>query len=205
VSEPTEPGLVDQQNEPQVTTELEAEVAELDERVTQAEAELEQKLQDALSVDGIASRFWKIVEVLAADDTQEITDAAGNCYTVRTTIAMRQQLIVFRCIREIMETRAEGAGDLMELGKEGDIAGALTAVLTMIDDEKVIDLVEKAFTVAFPKAVQDAIANAGENGEPLGAVDLFPVEEIVGALLPFAARLVKRMVPRAAQSEAPTE
>lgn len=122
--------------------------------------------------------------------TDKIQDVAGKTYDVPTAISARRAILATREIRAILSTHCltlpQGdekvemdvartlmfAHTLSEGGNHAEAAKAMAAVL---------DVAGEGLAAAFSAAYPDLA-----DGDPL---DLFPMEAVIGALLPLFARL----------------
>ncbi|MBU6287597.1 MAG: hypothetical protein KGS10_05490 [Chloroflexi bacterium] len=138
------------------------------------------------ALDGIRDLF----ETLVPPATLQISDVYGNTYTVRGRIPARTQILVMRELDRLMEVQVDPA---MGQALAGGIAGAVRAVVTACSDPRVLSALVEAFAVAHPGAVESALGVARANGDPANdAADVFGLEEMAAALLPFFVALAKR-------------
>lgn len=143
------------------------------------------------SIDDLKNLFATIVP----QDTVEFTDRYGGRHTARALLAARQQVRVMRELEALFEANV----DLSLLSGGSEIDDIMRAVIAVAADERVLTGLGRAFAEAHPKAMRQALALAKECGDefPVDTVDgadLFPVEEIVAALVPFFVRLAMRLL-----------
>lgn len=131
----------------------------------------------------VAGRLWALVDTLVPESTTTITDYLGRTYVVPSDLPGRQQVRVIRRLRDLLVLPQ--MAPVREALGSGDVGRILDAALDCLEDEQVAAAIDEVFDAAFPGLVPDA----GDR-RPL---DLFPVQEIALALLPFAVRLVRRI------------
>jgi hypothetical protein len=124
-----------------------------------------------------------LLNTLEPPDRVAITDTMGNVYDCSGVLAARAQIKVFQTLRLIGGIEADVSG----IDSYSDLLGV---VMSALDNEELLNAVNRAFAIAHPGALKAAAKASGEFAEP---IDLFPVEEIVRGLLPFAVRLVTRV------------
>lgn len=107
-----------------------------------------------------------------------ITTADGKPVTLTTTLPARRQIVVARIIERVFRRNvATGTIEALRAGTSPDLFAQ--AVRGLNDDESINDI-GSAFTTAYPDACE---------GDPL---DVFPIEEVVLALLPLFVRPILR-------------
>lgn len=159
-----------------VATPTQPQVAESDPQPSKA---LPQDLQ------ATTDRFWTLLDALVPEADTQIRDTTGKVYVLPSVLPARRQVKVLRVLRELMDlsTSSEAMAAIGSAFKTGDVAGGIGAALSVLDDERIFDLLDRAFVDAFPGTVPDGSRPS----------DVFPVEEMVSALLPFIASLLHRL------------
>ena len=122
------------------------------------------------------------LEKLVPPETVTIKDINGNSFTLPGIIAARQQIKVFRRFKELMEDGGNLEGKLsgISLGDNLNVKSIAKGILSVISDEEVIEELGSIFTIAYPNAIE---------GDPL---DLFPIEEVVSAIVPLCLNFLKK-------------
>jgi hypothetical protein len=151
----------------------------------------------AEAVDQLRGLF----DTLVPAATVTISDGFGGQHVVRGVLVARAQVLVMRHLETLAEAKIpESARRSALAGGLGDVAGL---VIRLASDPEVLRALSEAFAVAHPAAVRAAEQNARALGIDLPATpdpsDLFPIEEIVAGLAPFALRLAKRALDTVAQ------
>lgn len=124
------------------------------------------------------------LDALVPPEGAEITDEAGKSHKLPSRISARKQIAVGRAINGIVASAREaGASESM-----GEFVSRL--VDACLADDKLLDSLDQAFAVALPQVLEAAAGDLSD-GPPLSATDLFPLEEMVGALVPFLARPIR--------------
>lgn len=137
-------------------------------------------------------RLWTILDTLVPpDETTTVEDTGGHSYELPKILSARQQIGVAQHLKALWkELKKDGQFEALQTAwsarEPGDLfAGALDAM-----SESALDHLDAAFASAFGPALQAA---REQLQTPTGrASDLFPVEAVVGSLLPFASRLLRR-------------
>lgn len=123
----------------------------------------------------------RLLDQLVPPDEVVINTCDGTTHTLPGAIPARRQIKVFRHLRELVEVPSVTASLGSVSANQG--AGAIVGVIiSLATDEKVAELIGQIFQEAYPEA-------CGEE-DPL---DLYPIEELVVALVPFLERFVKRV------------
>lgn len=144
----------------------------------------------AQAVDSLRGLF----DTLVPPATLTITDGFGGSHVVRGVLVARAQVMVMRHLEALAEAQIPDSVRRGVLsGGMGDVAAV---VVRLASDPDVLRALSEAFSVAHPGAVKAAQENARAAGIDLppnpDPSDLFPIEEIVAGLAPFALRLAKR-------------
>ena len=128
----------------------------------------------------------------------EITNVYGTTLKVRNSVSARCQIRAMRELEKLVSlTSSPEMQDLASSAGSG-IGGVVGFLVRAAMNEAVLDALCGAFAEAHPSVVEvarkDAAANGEANAAKLHVADLFPVEEVVGGLLPFLLRLIRKGV-----------
>jgi len=136
---------------------------------------------DILSAD---NAFFVQIENLLAKlvppDQVELTTCTGEKITLPGAIAARQQVKVFRLMRELIADPAV-TNVLGAWGGEGG-SNIVDGILAIATNEVISEKLGEIFTAAYPNAL------AGQ--DPL---DVLPMEDLITALVPFSERFIKKI------------
>ena len=135
----------------------------------------------------------KFIDRLVPPAEVEVKDERGNVYRVRSSISARKNIAVTRTLQSIlgMEAFARVVAQLGRIGDGADPGEMIVHVAALTADDAVVEALGQAFEAAHPEALAGARAKLGSQG---GAADIFPVEELLGALAPLFVGLVRRSV-----------
>ena len=135
----------------------------------------------------------KFIDRLVPPAEVEVKDERGNVYRVRSSISARKNIAVTRTLQSIlgMEAFARVVGQLGRIGDGADPGEMIVHVAALTADDAVVEALGQAFEAAHPEALAEARAKLGSQGGP---ADIFPVEELLGALAPLFVGLVRRSV-----------
>jgi len=134
----------------------------------------------------------KLLDVLVPPASISVTDIFGNEYTVPSACSARAQVKILNVAdglkkNETLATTMSGDVDL------ADIGAIIGLVVTICADEEVMASLAKAFEIGHPIPYGNSSSKAKELGVPFDdAADLFPVEELAGAVVPLFIRLVRK-------------
>ena len=134
----------------------------------------------------------RLLDVLVPQNNVEIVDVLGNEHRVSGAVAARTQIVLMRQIDELKELPIAESIDLSNAGA-GGAGGVIGVLLTLAQDPQVVDGLAVMFQTAHPATYNAAATVAREAGIDVhDAADVFPLEEIVSALVPLFVRLAKR-------------
>ena len=123
----------------------------------------------------------QLLNKLVPPDSVTVTTCDGTDLVLPGAIPARQQVKVFRLMRDLMELDQVGAA----LGGVGDIqstTGIVDIIVGLATDEQVAEGLGAIFSNAYPDLL--------DGRDPL---DVLPLEELVVSLIPFSERFVKRV------------
>ena len=145
----------------------------------------------------IADNFWDLLDTLVPDSpTQTITDVTGKVWTVPTLLCAERQIKVMRAMKKLLaistNQTAPNVTAVTNAVKTGEIVSALVASIDAIDDPQVFQVLNEGMHGAFGPGDDNAGALAPLLENTI-ATRVFTLEDIVGALLPFAVRLVRKL------------
>lgn len=109
-------------------------------------------------------------------------DIAGNRYSAPGVLGARKQTVLLEMLRE---EAGPLAAALQEVAKGGGLAG----LMMLVADARTLEALHHAFSVLHPEAIKQArqLQQAPENAD---AMDLFGIEDMLVAVVPFFARPV---------------
>ena len=120
------------------------------------------------------SELADVLDKLVPPDSIEITDIEGNVHKKPSVLPARRQIKIFRIFKDILES------DMAQGYLIGASAGSIASmVIDMASDEEVAEKLGEAFTIAFPGLYDDPL-------------DMLPLEELVGSLVPFCLRFLTK-------------
>lgn len=137
-----------------------------------------------------AADFQALMAMLVPPTTISVTDIFGETYEVPSAIPARAQIKVVRCLETIKDLPVAGQIDL-----DGGLTGPGIAkiLLTLAQDERVMAALAESFSLAHPAPYAATKQRADTEGlEYQDAADLFPIEEIIGSLVPLFVRLAQK-------------
>lgn len=151
----------------------------------------------------------ELLDQLVPPESVVIRDVYGGEHHLRARIPARAQVLVMRHM-EAIATREVGSEirDAARGKGGGAVAAAVFAMVRAAGEEDVMRGIAQAFAVAHPTALAMA-KRAAEMQEPgldvsrLDAADLFGVEEMATALIPFFLALLRRLAALAGEMLAP--
>ena len=135
---------------------------------------------DAAPVADFNAQLTALLDKLVPPEQVQVRTVDGTQVTLPGAIPARRQVQVFRHIKELAELPQ--LGEAMGLVRGTGTAGLVDAVVQLATDEQVSELLGKAFTAAYPDALQGR--------DPL---DVLPMEELAVSLIPFSERFVRRL------------
>ena len=128
------------------------------------------------------SQMEAFLDKLVPPDQVVLTTSTGKTLTLPGAIAARQQVKVFRLMRDLIEDEQVRILLASVSNTAGDGLGMVDAVMTLATNEHIAEKLGEIFTAAYPEAL------AGE--DPL---DVLPMEELITALVPFSERFIKKL------------
>lgn len=144
---------------------------------------------------------WKAwLARLVPEDGTTITDETGNTYVLPARLNARRQIRVGRKLQELL---AVGVDDAMRAQIAGVTSGKLDAdavlaaaavALGLLSDDR-LALLDATFAEAYPDVLAAARGGAvqKDGAFELGALDLFPGEEVLRAMLPLFVAPARRL------------
>lgn len=158
---------------------------------------------------------WEdLLDSLIPDRILELHDTTGAVHRVNTAVPAKIQLQLAKILGELYRLPS-GAGEAfakaIKAAKDADskAAGFMIALNAVLQDESTSEQVQKllgeAFVLAHPLTCRKAIENVYADPESTARapkdqadatiMDAMAIEDVVQALLPFGARLVRRLLP----------
>ena len=134
--------------------------------------------------------FQALMEMLVPPTSITVVDIFGETYEVPSAIPARAQIKVIRVLESIKDLPVANQINLDE-GLNGPAIGKI--ILTLAQDARVMAALAESFELAHPAPFAATKQRADTEGTPYeDAADLFPIEEIVGALVPLFVRLAQK-------------
>ena len=133
----------------------------------------------------------KLLDALVPPVSIEIVDIFGNEYKLPTACSARSQI---KILNELEQLKAIPAVASLFTGFQvADVTDVVSIIVSVAGDPAVMAGIATCFELAHPKAYARARIAADEAGtEYADAADLFPVEELAGAVVPLFIRLIRR-------------
>ena len=152
--------------------------------MSQQDEKIENPQQDIQqATDTLKGLFANLVPV----DQIEITDIFGVKHQLATTISARNQIKVLRIIDDVKDIDFN-----LNISDETNI---LEMLLSFVDNEVFLLAIGKCFDLAYPQLVSELKKEAQENGIDCDdALDLFPIEDVLSAIIPLFIRLAKKTI-----------
>ena len=156
------------------------------------------------SIDGLKKLFATIVP----QDEVEFIDSYGGKHKARALLPARRQVRVMRELEAMFDANIDLS--LLSVSAESGMDAIIRAIIGVAADERVLAGLGRAFAEAHPRAMKRALEMAAEAGDEfpkdtVDGADLFPVEEIVAALVPFFVRLATRLLDALGQMPVPSD
>lgn len=149
-----------------------------------------------------ARELRDLLATLVPPDDVTIQDVEGNGYTARTAIPMRRQVQVLRELEALLGVSlgAGAATAMLAAMQAGDVGGFLGQLVQLLGQDSVLDSLDRAFSAAYPRVLRKAVAHAAlvaeaeaEDDPPTRPTDLFSLEDLAAALVPFCIRLAAKV------------
>ena len=121
-----------------------------------------------------------LLSKLIPPDSVVITTCSGKPVTIAGAIPARRQVKVFRHMKELLEIDSVSMA-FGSLSGGVDMGSIMNTVISLAIDEKIAEKIGDIFQTAYPDASGDE--------HPL---DVFAIEELAVALVPFSERFLKR-------------
>ena len=134
----------------------------------------------------------KLLDVLVPPASVEITDIFGNNYKVPSACSARAQIKILQELDGLRNNPT--VVDVIRKGFYFDEMTELVGIIVRVaSDPDVMAGIAKAFALAHPRPFAEASNHAKNEGFDFDdAADLFPVEELAGAVVPLFIRLIRR-------------
>lgn len=130
-------------------------------------------------------------------------DITGAAHEAPPYASARQQLALLETIRgslpKVQQAILE-AGDAYGLKDASNAKGAagIASLMAVVTEPTALNTLERMFEILHPVSLQKAAKNAGWGGSEVHAADLFGVEEMIRAVLPFSVRPVVSLMDQLA-------
>tara|TARA_B100001564_G_scaffold265844_1_gene227366 strand:+ start:446 stop:922 length:477 start_codon:yes stop_codon:yes gene_type:complete len=134
------------------------------------------------ATETIKGLFANLVPV----DKTTVTDIFGEEHHLSCTISARTQIKLLRLIEEVKDVE-------FNIDFSTEEVNIVDMLLSLANNEKFLAVLGKCFDMAYPKVVAEVKFEADQNGiEADDALDLFPIEDVIGAIAPLFIRLAKK-------------
>lgn len=122
-----------------------------------------------------------LLDTLVPPDAVVVKTHEGVEHKLPAALPARRQVRAFRHMRELLEMEQVQAA--MAQAKGGlTTQGIIDIVVSVATDEAVMEKLGEAFNCAYP-----------DTFEGTDALDVLPLEEVIGALLPFTKRFLHKL------------
>lgn len=160
---------------------------------TETKAPEQQVADAAAGARAAVTAISDLLDQLVPPETVEISDVFGGRHVLRGRLPARSQVLVVRQMEAVFA--AEVGAEIRAAVGSGGYGAALVLLARAAADERVLGGLASAFATAHPAAVARAEAAARASGETAirDAADLFGVEEMAAAILPFCLAPLRRM------------
>lgn len=137
-------------------------------------------VQEAAQESDFFEKVQDLLERLVPPSSVVVTTISGETLELPGAIPARQQVKVFRYMKELLEYPE--VNEAISGINGNTAANVIDLVISLVTDEKVMEQLGAIFTTAYPNALPDQ--------DPL---DVLPLEELVTALVPFSERFIKKL------------
>lgn len=142
------------------------------------------------------NEFLRIIEELIPPPGGELEDVFGHTHVLPKKIGARQQVELGRRISALVQ-KAMATYQAVSEGSvtRADVVVALSGILSGDDvTEELLNALDESFELALPRTLRSARekakAEGEEKAESMKATDLFDLQGVAKALVPFCARAV---------------
>ena len=122
--------------------------------------------------------FSEIEELIAKLDPAKevtITDVTGKSNKLSAFVSARKQIRIFKKFKELSEM--ESFVNAESFNMDGNI---VSVIVELASNEEVAEKLGEIFSLAYPELYEDPL-------------DELPLEELVGAIIPFCLRFLKKV------------
>lgn len=139
-----------------------------------------------------AMDLQSLLDVLVPPTSIVITDIFGNQYSISSACSARAQIKILQQLDKLKNNNV--VKSVLEDGFNFEEMSELIGIIVSVAaDPEVMTGIANAFSIAHPKPYASAKDQANKNGvEFEDAADLFPVEDLAGAVVPLFIRLVRK-------------
>lgn len=155
--------------------------------------EIEEIENEELMDESAGDLISLFLEKLVPPDEIIIHDLYGEQYELRTRISARSQIKLIREFEKGM--KGVSLKEVIAPDEELTTSVIIGAVMKVAVKDAVLNSVDKCFQIAHPHAMDSARANAKNDPhapKKPTALDLFGLEDILGAILPLFLGLTKK-------------
>jgi len=133
-----------------------------------------------------------LLERLVPPEGAEVVDIDGNRYRLPGALSANQQVRCLRILRGLSNLGVDDGTMLRIRAGRLSATELIGALAGLLDNEELLGMLDDAFEVAFPKVVRDVRERQGPNVPAVKMIDVFSIEDMVGSLVPFFARILIR-------------
>lgn len=126
-------------------------------------------------------RLEQLLEKLVPPSKVTVETCEGESIELPGAIPARRQVKVFRMIRNLIEMDA--VSNALLNASSGEMASIVNSIVALAVQDEVAEALGDIFDAAYPNVIA-----SGDD-----AIDVFPIEEIVTALVPFSERFIRKI------------
>lgn len=147
----------------------------------------EDKVQKTPNMD-----LQQLLDVLVPPTSIKIVDIFGNEYNIPSACSARAQIKILQHVDKLKNNQT--VKDVLDSGFHFDeISELIGIIVSVASDPEVMSGIANAFAIAHPRPYAETKKHAENQGIDFeDAADLFPVEELAGAVVPLFIRLVRK-------------
>lgn len=129
----------------------------------------------------------RLLEALVPPSDIAITDIFGDTHNLPSVVSARKQIKLARILEFVKDYEVPAGIDV------SNGAGMVELILSVVQDDKVLDALKECFEVAHPELTRDLLAKATEEEVVHDDIlDLLPIEGVAGAIIPLFLRAAQK-------------
>ncbi|HHZ95224.1 MAG TPA: hypothetical protein EYN67_06655 [Flavobacteriales bacterium] len=150
-----------------------------------------EEVEEQLTIADAGYTLQNVLKTLIPDDEIEVQDVLGGKHMVRTVASARVQIKVLRQFEKLKSL------SFTEMPFANDASSMFDLIMSVADNDDVLRVISNCFSVSQPLLIASVKKKATEQGFPfedsdLAAADLFPLEEMIAAIIPLFIRLARK-------------